>query len=287
MSDRQERSLIVLAPAKLNLHLEVLGKRPDGYHEIESLLVTISLADRVRFRHRDEGTLVVCDDASVGPTEHNLVQRALDLVRQESGRDEPLEVTLDKRIPAGAGLGGGSSDAASTILGLNQWWRLGWDRERMADLGARLGSDVPFFFFAPAAITRGRGERVTACSMGRPLEFVVVTPRQRLSTAEVFAQLRLDGQIVPIEPIADALQRGDLGGMATRLHNRLQGVSLGLCEPLREIHREAATWPCMGHLMTGSGSSYFALCESRSQAESLGRQIEQHGWGSVFVVRSG
>lgn len=287
MSDRQERSLFILAPAKLNLHLEVLGKRPDGYHEIETLLVTISLADRLSFRRGEEETLVACDDDSIGPMENNLVRRAIDLVREESGRDDPLAVELHKRIPAGAGLGGGSSDAASTILGLNQWWSLGWDRERMVELGARLGSDVPFFFYAPAAIARGRGERVTECSIGRPLDFVVVTPRERLSTADVFGQLRFDGQRNSVEPIADALERGDVGEIAARLHNRLQEVSLGLCPPLSEIHLEAATWPCMGHLMTGSGSSYFALCESRSQAESLSRQIEQHGWGSVFVVRSG
>jgi 4-diphosphocytidyl-2-C-methyl-D-erythritol kinase len=279
--------MTVSAPAKLNLHLEVLGRRADGYHELESLLTTVSLADAIEFRRRRTGTRVSCSGESAGPIEENLVTRAVALVREESGRDDGLEVHLEKRIPVGGGLGGGSSDAAATIAGLNEWWGLGWDRDRQADLGARLGSDVPFFFYGPCAVVRGRGERVSPCRMGRALDFVVVAPTERLSTAQVFGSLQLDGTIVPIEPIVDALEAGDVAGIAARLHNRLEEAASGLCEALRRLRSQADAWPCVGHRMTGSGSSYFALCESRGRAESLGRMLESRGLGSVFVVRSG
>lgn len=287
MRGRRDESMGVSAPAKLNLHLEVLGRRADGYHELETLLTTVSLADAIEFRRGRSGTRVSCAGEFVGPIDQNLVTRAVALVREESGRDDGLEVRVEKRIPVGGGLGGGSSDAAATIAGLNEWWKLGWDREKQAELGARLGSDVPFFFYGPCAVARGRGERVSPCRMGRALDFVVVAPLERLSTAEVFGNLKLDGSIEPIEPIVDALEAGDVAGIAARLHNRLEEAATGLCEPLRRLRREAGAWPCVGHRMTGSGSSYFALCESRGQAERLGRMLESRGLGSVFVVRSG
>jgi 4-diphosphocytidyl-2-C-methyl-D-erythritol kinase len=279
--------LVVDARAKINLHLEVLGKRSDGYHELESLFVRISLADTLTFRESPGTTQVMCGDAEVGPMEDNLVYRAVQLVRQESGIESGITIELTKRVPIAAGLGGGSSDAAATLQGLNEWWRLGWPVERLADLGARLGSDVPFFFAGPAAVVRGRGERVEPISPGVTLDLVLVTPTDRLSTRTVFGNLVPGGDVIPVEPIARALKSGDRAAVAAQLHNRLQDVSMALCPALRDIHDRAKAWPCLGHLMTGSGSTYFALCETGAQADELGRSLSRMGLGSVFVVRSG
>lgn len=287
MSETRPASLTIAAPAKINLHLEVLGKRDDGYHELESLMVTVSLADTLTIAATKQGTVVHCDEPSVGPESDNLVSRTVRLVRDESGREDGLSITLVKRTPVAAGLGGGSSDAAATLRGLNEFWNLGWPNDRLAELGAKIGSDVPFFFAAPAAIVRGRGERITAVPMGAVLDVVLVTPRDRLSTGAVFGNLIPGGERVPVEPIAAALARGDRAEVARRLFNRLQGVSFELCPALRDLHDQAQAWPCLGHLMTGSGSTYFAVCESPAQAEDLGRRLEQANLGSVFVVRSG
>lgn len=287
MSPLSRRPFVVEAPAKINLHLEVLGKRPDGYHELESLMVTVSLADILTFESAKTGTVVKCDEPRVGPEDDNLVSRAVKLVREESGREDGVEITLTKRTPVAAGLGGGSSDAAATLRGLNEWWELGWSNDRLAELGARLGSDVPFFFYPPAAIVRGRGELVTPVPMATKLDVVLVTPTDRLSTRTVFGNLVPGRDVVPVESIADALARGDIPGIARRLHNRLQDVSTRLSPAVRNIQDQAKTWSCLGHLMTGSGSTYFALCESQVQAESLGKHLQELELGLVFVVRSG
>jgi 4-diphosphocytidyl-2-C-methyl-D-erythritol kinase len=287
MTARDRRSLVLDAPAKINLHLEVLGKRPDGYHELESLLVTVSLTDRLVFSDLDRGEEIVCDDPLAGPTGDNLVTRAIQLVREESGNEQGIHVALTKRIPVGGGLGGGSSDAATTLMGLNQWWNLGWSRERLAELGAKLGSDVPFFFFGPAATVRGRGEIVTPTPCGKAFDVVLITPSDRLSTREVFEHLAPGTSHVPVEPIARALADGNIKEVARRLHNRLIESSRQLSPAVAELERRAHQWPCLGHLMTGSGSTYFAVCEDTVSAKSLGRSIKEAQLGSVFIVSAG
>lgn len=152
---KENDRLLIQAPAKLNLFLEVLGKRPDGFHELETLFVAVNLYDELEFRSRPEGTEVLCDDPKTGAVADNLVTRAIALVRAESGRADGVSVKLTKRIPIEAGMAGGSSDAASTLAGLNELWNLGWSRERLAELGAKLGSDISFFFYTPAAVGRG------------------------------------------------------------------------------------------------------------------------------------
>ncbi len=287
MTQSVRRLLVLDAPAKINLHLEVLGKRADGYHELESLLVTVSLADTLEFSSADAGEEVLCDDPLAGPTSDNLVTRAIQLVRQESGRQDGIKIKLTKRIPVGGGLGGGSSDAATTLLGLNQWWNLGWSTDRLAELGARLGSDVPFFFYGPAAIVRGRGEIVEPTQVGKPLDIVLIAPTDRLSTKEVFANLKPGTERVPIEPIAWALAEGNKQEVARHLHNRLIEASRLLSPAVADLERRAASWPCLGHLMTGSGSTYFAVCEDQVSAKSLGRSIEELQLGTVYIVSAG
>src|SRR5438093_554009 len=165
-SSRKEREVRVLAPAKVNLILKVLDRRPDGYHNIWSLMHTVGLEDELRFRltRRSTGVRLHCDDAALPTDGRNLVAQAASLVLERAGlpadRAMGLEIRLTKRIPVSAGLAGGSSDAAATIAGLNRLLGLGWSPEEMARVGQAVGSDVPFFFFAPSALVRGRGEEV-------------------------------------------------------------------------------------------------------------------------------
>lgn len=278
--------LILQTPAKVNLHLEVLGKRQDGYHELESLIVAIDLYDVLEFREIPTGTEFTCDDPKLGMGEDNLVVRAARRMREQSGVQRGVAIHLQKRIPAQAGLAGGSSDAAATLVGLNTFWGLGWSTDRLAGLGAELGSDVPFFFHLPAAIARGRGEKLTAVRMGRPLDLVVVYPREGLSTARVFGQLRVPDDPQPVAPIAQALEQGETERVAKLLHNRLEEVSLSLSRELAAVHRDAATWDCLGHRMSGSGTAYFAICQSAARARSLCSLLKARGLGTCLIVNS-
>jgi 4-diphosphocytidyl-2-C-methyl-D-erythritol kinase len=284
---QQSDQLVIEAPAKVNLHVEILGKRADGYHEIETLLVSVSLYDTLVFREQPSGTTLHCSDPQAGRGDDNLVMRAVSLVREETGCADGIAVDLTKRIPVAAGLAGGSSDAAATLVGLNQWWKLGWSADRLIELGARLGSDVAFFFRTPAALARGRGEDVTACSIAKQLDLVLVCPPGRLATADVFREVTLGHAPVSVEPIRLALEAGEVEQTAKLLHNRLEEVSLRLSPAVAELRRRASQWDCLGHLMTGSGSGYFAICSSYEHARALARQLRTQNLGSVFVVHTG
>ena len=280
------QGLCVQTPAKVNLHLEVLAKRADGFHELETLFMAVSLYDTLVFRAQPSGTKLRCRHPEVGEGEENLVQRAVRLVRDQSGCSKGVSIELIKQIPVAAGLAGGSSDAAATLAGLNHCWQLGWPQERLVELAARLGSDVPFFLFASAAIGRGRGERLSACPVGATLHMVLVSPSKGLATAEVFRHVQVPESPVSVTPMAAALETGNVAQVAARLHNRLQEVSRKLSPAVAQLERQAQDWDCLGHLMSGSGSSYFALCSSPEQASALGLSLQSQGWDAVFVVQS-
>src|SRR5438105_3037393 len=183
LSERHADAVVVWAPAKVNLYLEVLAKRADGYHEIATLMVAVSLYDTLEFKEETSGEIGFrCDhpDLTTGPD--NLVLRAVQLLRQRTGCPRGVHIRLAKRIPLASGLAGGSSDAAATLAGLNRLWRLGLKRGELAQLGAELGSDVAFFFATPAAWCTGRGEQVAPLRLGRPLWLVLVQPPFGLST---------------------------------------------------------------------------------------------------------
>src|SRR5262249_20761994 len=188
--------VVVWAPAKVNLYLEVLGKRADGYHEIETLMVSVSLYDTLVFKEDSPGQFVLrCNRPELSTGPDNLVTRAADLLRRHTGCTRGARVRLAKRIPLAAGLAGGSTDAAAALAGLTRLWHLGLPDEERAALGAQLGSDVAFFFATPAAWCTGRGERVLPTPLPGRLWFVLVCPPFGLSTAEVYRGVK-----VPEEP---------------------------------------------------------------------------------------
>jgi 4-diphosphocytidyl-2-C-methyl-D-erythritol kinase len=184
---------VELAPAKMNLGLKVLGRRPDGYHEILSLMQTVDLADRVTLEPTEASgkTVVACDAEGVPEGPENLAYMAVEAVRAETGIDTGVRVVLEKRIPAGGGLGGGSSDAAAVLRGLPHVWPVELGRERMHDVAASLGSDVPFLLRGGTAIARGRGEVLEEAFWPGHYHFVLVDPGFRVSTAWAFSQVRI------------------------------------------------------------------------------------------------
>jgi 4-diphosphocytidyl-2-C-methyl-D-erythritol kinase len=196
------REARVAAPAKLNLHLEVLGRRPDGFHDLVSLFIAVDLADTLRLeRTRDDGPVTVRGMPGV-PDAENIVARAIELFRRRARLAEGVNATIEKRIPIGAGLGGGSSDAAAALRGLQALFGSPLSGDEIADCARSLGSDVPFFLAGPAALAEGRGERLRSLVARLDFAVVAVTPAARVSTAEAFAWLDEDRSGVSDAPTA-------------------------------------------------------------------------------------
>ncbi|HVS39161.1 MAG TPA: 4-(cytidine 5'-diphospho)-2-C-methyl-D-erythritol kinase, partial [Gemmataceae bacterium] len=288
---RRGADVLVRAPAKVNLFLEVLRRRADGYHELATLMTAVSLYDTLWLRNDPSGSVLLqCDrpDLSAGPD--NLVCRAAELLRRRAGRDLGADIRLWKRIPMQAGLGGGSSDAAAALAGLNALWRLGLTAAELAGLGAELGSDVTFFFAAPAAWCTGRGEKVERIALGRPLHFVLVSPSVGLSTAEVFGNVTSPGDPLTGEEVRRAAEAGNVEEIGRRLHNRLQASAEQLRPETAEWRERLADLKPAGTLMTGSGSTIFALCRSPEEAWRVARGLdafrEEGGGPRVHIVRS-
>ena len=288
---RDGDAVVVQTPAKVNLFLEVLGRRPVGYHELASLMLTVGLYDSLEVRETDSGAVrLECDlpGLSVGPD--NLVCRAAELIRSRFGVRSGVDVRLSKRIPTQAGLAGGSSDAAATLLGLDALWRLGQSREQLGALGAELGSDVTFFFFGPAAWCTGRGEIVEPVRPGRPLDLVLVCPPVGLSTASVFKALALSGETVDGEAFRQAFRAGDVEEIGRRLHNRLQGPAERLCPEVGHWLERLRQLAPAGAMMSGSGSTVFALARDADDAWRIARGLregrEAGACPRVLVVRS-
>src|SRR5438128_3239113 len=178
----------VFAPAKINLSLKVLGRRDDGFHEIETLIAPISLCDEIKIERQAKGIDFQCDDLSVPQGDENLVVRAAKAFFDQTKQKGGISIKLQKRIPHGAGLGGGSSDAAATLLALNQIFETKLSREELAKLGSTIGSDVSFFIFGLAAICKGRGEIVTPTKLKKKLSILLLKPGFSVSSAWAYSR---------------------------------------------------------------------------------------------------
>src|SRR6516225_6085790 len=179
-----------LAPAKLNLFLHITGRRPDGYHTLQTVFQLLDWGDTLHFTRRDDGLITRRTEIANVRPEHDLTVRAATLLKAHMGSGEGVDIEIDKRLPMGAGLGGGSSDAATTLLALNRLWKLDLPRQELQDLALKLGADVPFFVFGKNAFAEGVGEALEAVQLP-PRHFLVVTPRVHVPTAEIFSEKSL------------------------------------------------------------------------------------------------
>jgi 4-diphosphocytidyl-2-C-methyl-D-erythritol kinase len=282
--------LEALAPAKLNLFLEVLGKRPDGYHDIESVMVAVDLYDTLTFALEPSGRIELrCDDPSLPTGPLNLVTQAAERLRLATGCRRGATIDLKKAIPAQAGLAGGSSDAAATLVALDRLWNLQTPPALLDALAGEIGSDVAFFRHAPAAVCRGRGEQVSAVALPGEFHFVLLCPPFGQETAEVYRNLTLPDQRTPVDSVLEALAGGDTVALGRSLFNRLQPVAETLNPALTRLGEALATLgPSLdGHLMSGSGSAYFGLCRNLDAARRAARAIDRLGLGRVRVVTCG
>lgn len=289
--------LTVLTPAKLNLFLEVLSKRPDGFHEIETLMIHVGVYDTLTFREeagvsislesiRVSASRPVADAEPERPPEGtgNIVVRAVNSFRQATGVRRGARLTLTKRIPIAAGLGGGSSDAAAALVAANIGWRVGWPRHELAKLAAELGSDVPFFLNRGPAVCRGRGETIEPVTgIGCPY-FVIAHPPSGLSTADVYRACRPAAQPDSVAPMLAALRRGCPREIGRALRNRLQEPAESLSPWIARLREEFERTDVCGHQMSGSGTSYFAICRNAGHARRMASLLRNRGLQKVYAA---
>ena len=265
------------APAKLNLFLHVVGRQADGYHELQTVFQFVDLADRVRIARRADG-LLRRTVAIPGVAEaDDLVIRAAQLLRDEFGIDEGVDIAVEKRIPLGGGLGGGSSDAASTLVGLNRLWNLGLDAERMAALAVRLGADVPVFVRGVASWAEGVGERLVPLDLERPWYVLIVLPFA-VSTADVFRAPALT-RSTPRFRISQLLPSREGNPDSPVRIEPLLAATHNDCEPVvRAMHPpvgEAVDWLSQYSRgrMTGTGATAFAPFDTRAHALEVASKV--------------
>ncbi|HVT27777.1 MAG TPA: 4-(cytidine 5'-diphospho)-2-C-methyl-D-erythritol kinase [Lacipirellulaceae bacterium] len=297
------------APAKLNLFLDVLGRRGDGFHDLETMMVPIRLADQVSFTptpkeaHGHAGRILfdvrTCWPVRSPPQppeipagSDNLIVNALELFRRRSGCSRGAHVQLVKRIPWGAGMGGGSSDAAAALKLANRGWHIDWSDERLSALAAEVGSDVPFFLSHSPAICRGRGERVERLPLLPTLYFVVVKPPAALRTNDVYRSHDSMAGSKPItargslDRLKTSLSHGDWCNLGRWMQNRLQAAASLLSPCVDELRRTFAELDFVGHQLTGSGSAYFGVCRHAQHARRLATILRTRQLGLVYATRS-
>lgn len=265
------------AHAKVNYALEVRGTRPDGYHEISTVMQSISLADTLEIWRADSGfrLSVEPEDANAGPPEKNSVRKAWLALREMTELELPAEVRLSKRIPAGAGLGGASADAAAALVGLDELFGLGLGEDELREAGARVGADVPFCVAGGTALAEGVGERLTPLPPPPDHHLLIAKPRQWASTAEVY---RLHDELSPkgsasVKRVVSALHGEDLDALAAALGNDLAGVTRALVPEVGELERALLEAGAVGAVMSGSGTAVCGIFRSKQEARSAGRNL--------------
>jgi 4-diphosphocytidyl-2-C-methyl-D-erythritol kinase len=272
------------APAKINWFLSVLGKRSDGYHDIRSLMQCISLYDDLLFYHAD--TVKVISDTEI-PLENNLVNRAASLLQKYTSCSKGIKIILRKNIPISAGLGGGSSDAAYTLLGLNMLWALGLNKKALFSIGLEIGSDVPFFLNGPSAIVEGRGEKVMPLKMNSSMVLLLVKPSISVSTAWAYQNMKkLTKTPVDIKLFYQALKRKDFTCLSDMLKNDLEKVIVKRYPMVGKMKERLLERGALISAMSGSGPTVFAVFGSKKKALNAAKEMGSHWWRVVTTVTS-
>ena len=286
-------ALVVRAPAKVNLVLRILDRRADGFHNLWSLMQTVELEDEIAIRldQNCAGIQLRCDDPSLSTDRTNLVYRAAEAVLQRCGRTIGVDIALTKRIPMGAGLGGGSSDAAATIVGLCQLLDLGWPAKEMVEVGQALGSDVPFFFFAPSAVVRGRGEQFSPVTIAGSRWVVLVNPGFSVDTK--WAYQELSSSRVQVQPLSDRhLSLGSKPQLSWEsllesAENDFETPVFKAHPILQRIREDLLGQGAEVALLSGSGATIFGVFRHEAMARDAAVHFQARPQLKVFAVPVG
>ena len=284
--------LTIYANAKINLALDVLNRRPDGYHTVRMIMQSLSLCDTLFLQKTKEpGITLSARNPELFPDvtwdEHNLIYKAAKLFMDTCAMEEGVRITIDKQIPSAAGLAGGSSDAAATLKGMNQLFEKNFSTEELQALGVKLGADIPYCIQLGTALSEGIGEVLTALPAAPALYCVLVKPETAVSTKYVYQNLNLAQASHPdIDAALNAINTGDVSKLCANLDNILEPVARTLCPEIENIEAKFTELGALGTCMSGSGPTVFGLFTDNNAATEACEYLTEHGYaGRAFVTR--
>lgn len=266
-----EVKVLVKAPAKINLSLDVLHKRPDGYHEVEMVMTTIDLADRIELAELPENRIDILSQSRYVPDDHrNLAYKAAKMLKEKYHISKGVAISIDKMIPVAAGLAGGSSDAAATLRGLNKLWNLNLPLSKLAELGAEIGSDVAFCVHGGTALATGRGEIITKLPSPPNCWVILAKPSIGVSTADIYKQLQLHTIDHPdTKAMVESLYQQDFKKICLHVGNALEKVTLGMYPQVQQIKDQMKRFGADAVLMSGSGPTVYGLVQYESRVQRI------------------
>lgn len=278
--------LLVKAPAKINLSLDVLHKRQDGYHEVEMVMTTIDLADRLELSLSDNNQIsIISHNRFVPDDNRNLAYQAAQLLKERFQVKKGVTITIEKNIPVAAGLAGGSSDAAAALRGLNKLWNLGLSIDELAALGSEIGSDVSFCVYGGTALAKGRGELITDLPVPPTCWVILAKPFIGVSTADVYRRLNLNTMNHPdTKVMIEALKTNNYKKVCENVGNVLEGVTLNLYPEVAHIKEQMKRFGADAVLMSGSGPTVFCLVQYDSRMHRIYNGLRGF-CDQVFAVR--
>ncbi|MFB5198098.1 4-(cytidine 5'-diphospho)-2-C-methyl-D-erythritol kinase [Neobacillus sp. KR4-4] len=278
--------LLVKAPAKINLALDVLHKRPDGFHEVEMIMTTIDLADRVELELlHDDKIHILSHNRYVPDDQRNLAFQAAQLLKDRFHVKQGVKISIEKTIPVAAGLAGGSSDAAATLRGLNKLWNLGLSMDELAELGSEIGSDVSFCVYGGTALAKGRGEIITQIPAPPTCWVILAKPFIGVSTAEVYRRLNIAETVHPnIAGMIEAINAHDYQEVCVNVGNVLEEVTLNLHPEVALIKEQMKRFGADAVLMSGSGPTVFGIVQHDSRMHRIYNGLRGF-CDQVFAVR--
>ena len=279
--------IIEKAPAKINLGLDILHKREDGYHEVNMVMASIDLADKLIFRELPQDDIIIETDSSFLPVDRrNHVYQAASLLKEHCRIDKGVHIEVTKRIPVAAGMAGGSTDAAATLRGLNRLWELGLSLEELAELGKEIGSDTPYCVLGNTSLATGRGDELSALPAMPACWVVVVKPRVSVSTWTIFTDLAVETLHHPdIEALEEAIRLGDYQKMVASVGNSLETATTAKHPIVGQIKEKMLKFGADAALMSGSGPTVYALCDKYSRAQRVYNGVKGF-CEEVYIVRT-
>lgn len=266
---------------KINLYLDVLDRRADGFTNIETIFQTIDLWDELHIQIGGEGIVFTCSDAGLCAPEENLVYRAAKLIRARAGLTDGVKIHLNKRLPVAAGLAGGSGNAAATLIALNEGWSLGYSSAALAEMALSLGSDVPYCLLGGTMAATGRGEVLEALPAIAPQWLVLVHPPLAITAGHAYGHPRLTRNLAPAvdgktPEFRDALARLAVGEVAATVFNRMESGVFHDHPELATIKKRLRDYGCVASAMSGSGPTVFGLCADEAGARRVGEQFSDY-----------
>ena len=279
--------IIEKAPAKINLGLDVLGKRADGYHELEMVMSSVDLADRLIMEELEEDKIIIETNKAFLPIDkRNNVYQAASIVKKRYGINKGILIRITKNIRVAAGLGGGSTDCAAALRGMDRLWQLGLTMPELIDIGMEVGTDVPYCIYGTTAFISGKGEKVTPLRPMPQCWVVLVKPRLSVSTGKIFQEVDLDQLHHPdIQELSDAILAEDYQRMIAAMGNSLESITIPKHPVVQQIKERMMKYGADVALMTGSGPTVFALCQKYSRAQRVYNALKGF-CEEVYLVRT-